>query len=467
MTVSANELLDILPPYANKKLVIEYDQDVHDIVREVIEAHKYFAVDYDYVYQFFDTGSIKEICEQLFNFCKQNIVYRIESEDKQTTKSPAAILALGCGDCKHYASFIAGVLSAIVRNTGRQINWSYTFACYSMFDTEIQHVFVTVRENGNEYWIDPVLSYFNARSPLPVFKIDKRVNNNLMLTRISGIGVATNAGLSFSNIIDFGSDYLQANAVTQSVQLPADVIAEDDYYATDVPADVIDNIKMLLYYGIIDDTLNISSEKYLDIVSTLAPDDAYALSQAYGSFLNSAQGTAIGDIFSSIWGTVKKVSLAIPRGAYLSLVSLNVFNLAGHLIKCITNPDGSTDQPGIDKLQGVWHKKLSGDTNILLRAIRNGATKKAILGIHGLGAAPVAAAWAATAAVIIAAMTPIITQVLKAKNSFDSLTASQLAMQPTTQNFGALSTTTIQKYLPVILIGGVGLYLYYDKKKKR
>ena len=161
---------------------------------------------------------------------------------------------------------------------------------------------------------------------------------------------------------------------------------------------------------------------------------------------------------------------------------MNVFNLAGHLNKCITNADGSVDQAGIDKLEGVWHGKLRGDTNILLRAIRNGAAKKAILGIGASGAdlaaggaaataaviatssspaAPAAAAWAATAAVIIAAMTPILTSILKSKNSFDSLTASQLAMQPTT---AVTTSNKIQQYLPFILLAGVAYYVTTKKK---
>ena len=115
MLPGVNELLQVLPPFTNSSVIIEKKQDVHDIINEVLDAHKYFASDYDIIYPFFDQGTMKEICNRLFDFCKKNIRYKIESEDLQTTKSPAAILATGEGDCKHYAGFIGGVLSAINR----------------------------------------------------------------------------------------------------------------------------------------------------------------------------------------------------------------------------------------------------------------------------------------------------------------------------------------------------------------
>lgn len=460
MAVSSEILLDILPPFNNNSVVIEKNQGVHDIIKEVLNAHRYFGHDYDYIFQFFDIGSISTICKNLFNFCKDNISYKIESEDRQTTKSPAAIISTGNGDCKHYAGFIAGVLSAITRNTGRKINWCYRFASYSIFDEEPAHVFVVVKSDS-EIWIDPVLCCFNTRTPAPTHFIDKKINNALMLTRLSGV-----EQLQQSFDVNYGSSYLQDNAVTQNVSLPVDIV-EDDTYTDVVPPEVVENIKMLLYYGVIDDTLNINSETYLTVLAQLPTDDANELSQAYGSFMNQVQGVAaIGDIFGDIWGAVKQVSLAIPRGAYLSLVSLNVFNLAGHLNKCITTATGATDQPGIDKLQGVWHGKLRGDTNILLRAIRNGAHKPAILGAATMGVVA-AAAWAATAAVIITAMTPIIKSIMGSKGQLDAMAMQQLNMQPMAATGTGTTTQTLQKYLPFLLIGGVGLYLYFDSNKRR
>jgi len=167
-------------------LLIEGAQDVPDIIAEVLEAHKFFERDYDKIYSFFDRGSVREICKRLFNFCKSNIVYVVEGDQQQTTKAPQATLSQGYGDCKHYAGFIGGILSAIVRNTGRKINWKYRFASYSMLTRDPGHVFVCVYDRTGEIWIDPVLNYFDERLQ-PCFITDKKIKD-MPLYRVSGIG---------------------------------------------------------------------------------------------------------------------------------------------------------------------------------------------------------------------------------------------------------------------------------------
>jgi hypothetical protein len=150
---------------------------------EVVEAHKFFASDYDLIADFFWSGDVYETCRLLWNFCKRNISYVIEPEKSQTTKSPAAILTEAYGDCKHYAGFIAGVLDAINRDFGAGIKWKYCFANYDEFGDLPQHVFVKVKDNGHEIWIDPVLNRFDERLQ-PVSCHYKTVN---MLSRVSGI----------------------------------------------------------------------------------------------------------------------------------------------------------------------------------------------------------------------------------------------------------------------------------------
>jgi hypothetical protein len=479
--VSRDFLLRTLPPFNNISQLINNNQEVHDIIKEVVEAHKYFSKDYDLIYQYFDGGTIKEICKRLFDFLKNNINYQVETEDYQTTKSPAATLATMEGDCKHYAGFIAGVLSAIVRNTNRKINWYYRFGSYSMYNDQMEHVFVVVNDRGKEIWIDPVLKYFDSREVVPFRVLNKKINEN-MLNRISGLGLIEgnilNPDVTTLETVPFGSSYLQTNAQTTSVNIPLPGITPD-LSLPELPPNIENDIKILLYYGIMDSNMNISNDKFIETLEGLSGQDATELSDAYGEFLEAVSSSSIGgSIWSSIWGFAKQVSLAIPRGAYLSMVSLNVFNLAGHLNKCITNINGTPDQHGIDRLQGIWHVRLRGDTNILLRAIRNGAPKKAILGIdenmylqtigcnsgnNSLGCVPGPAfaacvgVWAAAASTIIVAMTPLIKSILQGKNQYDGLTAQQLAMQPTSNVPG--TSTDLQKYLPFILLGGVAYYL--------
>jgi len=206
MMVSADTLLSVLPPFNNKAVLIEQAQEVGDIVKEVVNAHREFAGDYDAIYQFFENGSIKQIAERLFSFCRENIVYDVETEQHQTTRSPAAILAMGYGDCKHYAGFIAGVLDAINRNTQKRIPWKYRFASYEVLNTDPGHVFVVVDDKNYSYWVDPVLQGFNIRMH-PFYYLDQKVNT--MLTRLSGLPAVGFDPAIIMTVIQTANDFIK------------------------------------------------------------------------------------------------------------------------------------------------------------------------------------------------------------------------------------------------------------------
>lgn len=182
-------LLQYLPPFQDHHKVIEDDQSVHDIIKEVLSAHEAFANDYDCIAELFPLDrslTVANYLKRLFDFCKENIDYEIESEEYQTTRSPAATLTMGYGDCKHYAGFIAGIIDANNRN-GYKVDWCYRFSSYDIFEPTPGHVFVVVKERGKEFWIDPVLKTFNERLE-PFYIVDKKPK---MLTRISGMQFST------------------------------------------------------------------------------------------------------------------------------------------------------------------------------------------------------------------------------------------------------------------------------------
>lgn len=182
MRIGKNTILGDLPPLKGENELIVDNQDVNDIISAVIESHKLFAKDYDQIWPYFYNDDVKNICSSLFNFCKKSIPYVEESDSQQTVKSPAAILAfsdLSGGDCKHYASFIGGVLDAINRNTDKNIKWIYRFASYNLFDSNPGHVFVVVNPGRNEIWVDPVLSTLDDRSQTPYSQIDKKPKSSI------------------------------------------------------------------------------------------------------------------------------------------------------------------------------------------------------------------------------------------------------------------------------------------------
>ena len=184
------QLLGKLKPFENKTVLVSQYQDSDDIIKEIVKAHAKYASEYDKISSYFWKGSVKKTCKAIFDYLKKHVDYDIEPDTKQTVKSPSAIIAQGYGDCKHYSLFIAGILDSL-RRKGNKINWSYRFANYKMFSRTPHHVFCVVDPHTkNEIWIDPVLEFFDNKKPY-VNAVDKNYKQ-MALYSISGIGRTTN-----------------------------------------------------------------------------------------------------------------------------------------------------------------------------------------------------------------------------------------------------------------------------------
>jgi len=457
--VSPSVLLYYLPPYERNYQLIKEDQYVRDIIKEVLDSHEVYAYDYDDICNFFDAGSTEQICRQLFDFCKANISYRIEDKKEQTTQSPSGIITLGHGDCKHYASFIGGCLDALKRK-GKKINWWYRFASYDWIDDTPQHVFVVVKDKGKEIWIDPVLRQFNERYMPKHTPKDYQINVHPMaLYRVSGIGLPT----------DY-KGYVPQGVPQQRMLLPADdaeAIA-DNYIDQQITPDLEDKIKMMLYYGLLNEDGQFNESQLEVLAQQLPESDFNEILDGYSEVLNQA---TINGLFSDIWRGVKKVTLAVPRGAYLALVSLNVFGLGTKLWKAAFNEDGSYYQPGQQKVRDRWYS-LGGDWSNLESAIKKGHNKPKVLGnsmetvyyrigeINQVGAAP--AAIAAAAVTIIAALAPLVKSILEQRKAQGfNINPDDLDL-PTPPS----ATEQLQKYLPYILLAGAVVYFLASKKRR-
>jgi hypothetical protein len=154
--------------------MIVADQDAYDIIQRIIIKHKNCAGQYDKIAADFDARDIMDVCHKLWAFCKNNLAYQEETINKQDVSSPQTILKRGYCDCKGYALFIGGVLDALNRQGGWNIKWFYRFASDDIFNSIPGHVFVVVVDQGQEIWVDPVLSSFNADHYFPYYE-DKRV----------------------------------------------------------------------------------------------------------------------------------------------------------------------------------------------------------------------------------------------------------------------------------------------------
>ena len=181
-----NILLGRLKSFGGNSKMIVRDQQVPDIISAMLSAHKMYAGEYDKISKDFYSGDGVQTAKKLFEFLKKNVQYKIESDKSQRIMSPSAILSLGKNDCKNYALFIMGVLDSLKRKGLIDNKIYYRFASYKLLDEIPHHVFAVIQdEDGNEYFIDPVLSTFNERKTY-YHKIDKIPS--MPLYSVSGIG---------------------------------------------------------------------------------------------------------------------------------------------------------------------------------------------------------------------------------------------------------------------------------------
>lgn len=160
-----------VPPPPEK--LVAADQDAYDIINRMLLKHKACACDYDKIADEFNAQDVYQVGEKIWNFCKANLKYDEETINRQNVSSPQTILMRGHCDCKGYALFIGGILDALNRQ-GWNIKWKYRFASDDIFNDIPGHVFVVVNDNGQEIWIDPVLSEYNADHYFPYYQ-DRKV----------------------------------------------------------------------------------------------------------------------------------------------------------------------------------------------------------------------------------------------------------------------------------------------------
>jgi hypothetical protein len=181
-----NLLLGRLKSFGGNSKMLVRDQQVPDIISAMLSAHKMYASEYDKISKDFYSGDGIQTAKKLFDFLKKNVRYKIESDKAQRIMSPSAILSIGKNDCKNYALFIMGVLDSLKRKGLINNKIYYRFASYRLLDEIPHHVFAVIQDdNGNEYFIDPVLSIFNERKTY-YHKIDKQPS--MPLYSVSGIG---------------------------------------------------------------------------------------------------------------------------------------------------------------------------------------------------------------------------------------------------------------------------------------
>ena len=216
--ISKNAVLQKLAPFTNFKKVLIDDQNTSDIVQGILDNHENYQNEYDKISIMFIGDNEVETARNVFDFLKQNVPYYVEPIEKQTLRSPSAILSMKQGaDCKSYASFINGIMNSLNRKGIFRVPLAYRFASYRYDTKEPQHVFAVLYPGTkNEVWVDPVLAKFDQRKE-PVFIKDKKIK--MALIAMSGTATQPAASLQEmeryrDKLVNMRDKYLNAGVLT-------------------------------------------------------------------------------------------------------------------------------------------------------------------------------------------------------------------------------------------------------------
>lgn len=175
----------ILPePQYRAKLVSGW-QNTEDIVKAIQQQHIENLQNANKIKHLFCDRDERTTARNIFNFLKQEIEYRVEPAERQTTKSLQRFVADGYGDCKHFAIFA----NTILQSCG--FKPIYRFSGYRD-RRNVQHVYTYLPSTNTV--LDAVLPAFDTEKPYTIKK-----DYNMSLYKLSGIDNEV-GGISFDKI---------------------------------------------------------------------------------------------------------------------------------------------------------------------------------------------------------------------------------------------------------------------------
>lgn len=364
--MSGSILISQLNPYKNKYELLTKDQDVSDIISAIVAAHKVDAKEYDKICDYFWDGGPVSTARKIFRFCKAKLPYKVESEESQTVKTPAAILQHGStigNDCKNYALFIGGILDALRRKGKMDIDAHYRFASYEPHRKKPHHVFVVMNYKGNEYWVDPVLATFDNRKQY-FYKVDK--NFPMPLYRVSGVEDSQNIGAWRDAVLKnpqytlrHYQMFLRRNRAHHSPNMYR--WFRHHYHHINQPGFTFSNRSKW------QDRPGAVRLSGMDHVTYIGYDEVISGDEV-GKWRLKIRLPKIKIRLPKIdvAGYLKKFGLAAPRNAFLGLLKLNVHQMAVRIYR------QATKNPAFkDKLFKTWDK-FGGNTNVLWRSVTQG-----------------------------------------------------------------------------------------------
>lgn len=455
---------ELTPEY--KKNVEYYQGSNEDIIATIeknfLPASK--SVKQNNFYKQFKGRNLKDTCENVWNFVKDNVRYKADTIDEQKIKLPARLLADAEGDCKSMALACASIMSNLIdTNKGENVGFRYTSYRNNPTPT---HVYCIV--NDGQYILDCVWHSFNKQKDYK-YKYDK-------IMKIS----------TLSGINGTGSKYKFNIPTPQKVdKYTYDVIKHTKKALKSVKPDSEQYVALMSILNTIGDSANLKNPSisgtgtknslksallkvktnatkiYKDAKSDIVDKPEWASKEDYAKHLAK-----------------KAIPLFIEmRNAFLALLAINFRDYANRIL------EHEKKQP--NSIKRMWYSGFGGDYKAILAAAEKGKSKKALFGKPKVEISePVTlttiSAFIATATPVIIALTKLLPKNAKDNETLIDATAGDLdnIKDAEVTNYGKEGELDGQveevksgfKLTPTLAIGGIaligiGIYLFKNKSK--
>jgi hypothetical protein len=370
------------------------------------------------VSQTFNKGNEKQTARAIWNFLKKEIKYVKDPDGYQNIKLPGRFVATGSGDCKSYSLFTASILENL------NIPYSFRYTSYGINPTP-QHVYI-VTDSG--ILIDAVWNKFNSEKAYTSKKDYK-----MKIQTLSGIGcnddnICSPFATRFNRSVRSRRTQASPRTVTS---VAARRIKPRFNNFQPQPLGSVVMIGNTMPVGNILKRGAKAVKKGAKAVQKKAAQVQTAakktgIVRAAAKVQTKAKNTGIVRTAAKLQDRVKKeggkvITLAAPRRAYRTLVSINFRGFATQLNKNRQRAGEIFEQQG-------------GKASELFQSIDKGLKRKAIFpskdskiqtvnGIGEVATATTVAAALAVATPVILAFTEIVKSAAEAKRSAQDLLA--------------------------------------------
>lgn len=180
-----------IPPAKNTKVFVK-DGATRDIIKEVLDCFGDSKEQLKKFAPYLQGATVQDTCNNIWNFWKNNITYKVDGDNVQWVKEPARVWSSKFCDCKSFSVAVACSLYAL------GIDGKFRFASYGLNTTTPTHVYVVAMYQDKEIIIDCVWTEFGTQKP---FAKNWDYNMSTAIYRLAGLDdgkpVSTRGRLGF------------------------------------------------------------------------------------------------------------------------------------------------------------------------------------------------------------------------------------------------------------------------------